>query len=49
MFGQSLGESVVSVFVYIGIGSFVVLGCVISMFLLDEVLHRKPKHIASNG
>lgn len=38
MFGQAMGESVVSVFVYLGIGSAVLTSVVIGIMLLDPVI-----------
>lgn len=43
MFGQSMGEVVVSVFVYIGISAAVLLGSVIGIFLLGDVFHKFQK------
>ena len=40
MFGQAMGESVVSVFVYIGIGSAVLTSVVIGIILLDPVIEN---------
>jgi len=38
MFGQAMGESVVSVFVYLGIGSAVLTSVVIGIMLLGPVI-----------
>jgi hypothetical protein len=40
MFGQAMGESVVSVFVYLGIGSAVLTSVVIGIMLLDPVIEN---------
>jgi hypothetical protein len=38
MFGQTMGESVVRVFVYLGIGSAVLTAVAIGIILLDPVI-----------
>lgn len=40
MFGQAMGESVVSVFVYLGIGSAVLTSVVIGIMLLEPVIEN---------
>lgn len=40
MFGQAMGESVVSVFVYLGIGSAVFTSVVIGIILLDPIIEN---------
>ncbi|MDE1861682.1 MAG: hypothetical protein KGI33_02090 [Thaumarchaeota archaeon] len=43
MFDQSLGEVVVSVFAYIGVGGGIFLGGVIGMVLIGDAFHKAPK------
>ncbi len=43
MFGQSMGEATVSMLVYLGISSGVLLGSVIGIFLLGDVFHKFQK------
>jgi hypothetical protein len=40
MFGQAMGESVVSVFAYLGIGSAVLTSVVIGIMLLEPVIEN---------
>ena len=43
MFGQSMGEAVVSILVYLGISSVVLLGSIIGIFLLGDIFHKSQK------
>lgn len=40
MFNQSMGEAVVGVFFYIGIGSAILLGSVIGIILLEDSFRK---------
>lgn len=54
MFGQVMGESVVSVFFYIGIGSVILTSAVIGIILLEPVIEniryniRKKSHLGGS-